>query len=134
MTASASATALAAATPAHRDRYVDLLRVASLGTVIAGHWLMAAVSSDGIGNLLALVPALQVLTWALQIMPVFFFVGGFSHALSYRSLARRATATPSTPPSSGPASSGCCAPPSSSSWCGPRPRSPCSSPGTATAG
>ncbi|MEW2581777.1 acyltransferase family protein [Streptomyces virginiae] len=85
----ASARDLAAATPADRDRYVDLLRVASLGTVIAGHWLMAAVSGDGIGNLLALVPALQVLTWALQVMPVFFFVGGFSHALSYRSLARR---------------------------------------------
>lgn len=80
---------MAEATPADRDRYVDLLRVASLGTVIAGHWLMAAVSGDGIGNLLALVPALQVLTWGLQIMPVFFFVGGFSHALSYRSLARR---------------------------------------------
>ncbi|MFD6974051.1 acyltransferase family protein [Streptomyces sp. NPDC059979] len=90
----ASASALAAATPAHRDRYVDLLRVASLGTVIAGHWLMAAVSTDGIGNLLALVPALQVLTWALQIMPVFFFVGGFSHALSYRSLARRSDGHP----------------------------------------
>uniref|UniRef100_A0AAU2JR68 Acyltransferase n=1 Tax=Streptomyces sp. NBC_00049 TaxID=2903617 RepID=A0AAU2JR68_9ACTN len=84
-----SARDMAAATPAGRDRYIDLLRVASLGTVIAGHWLMAAVSSDGIGNLLALVPALQILTWALQIMPVFFFVGGFSHALSYRSLSRR---------------------------------------------
>ncbi|MGW6982515.1 acyltransferase family protein [Streptomyces sp. NPDC054932] len=86
----ATARDLAEATPADRDRYVDLLRVASLGTVIGGHWLMAAVSADGIGNLLALVPALQVLTWGLQIMPVFFFVGGFSHALSYRSLARRA--------------------------------------------
>ncbi|MDX3540002.1 acyltransferase [Streptomyces sp. MB09-01] len=85
----ASARDLALATPPGRDRYVDLLRVVSLGTVIAGHWLMAAVSSDGIGNLLALVPALQVLTWGLQVMPVFFFVGGFSHALSYRSLARR---------------------------------------------
>ncbi|MEU8838773.1 acyltransferase [Streptomyces roseus] len=85
---------LAEATPGSRDRYVDLLRVASLGTVLLGHWLMAAVSSDGIGNLLALVPALQVLTWGLQIMPVFFFVGGFSHALSYRSLARRAEGRP----------------------------------------
>ncbi|MFG2877519.1 acyltransferase [Streptomyces sp. NPDC048337] len=84
-----TAKAMAAATPAQRDRYIDLLRVASLGTVIAGHWLMAAVSGDGIGNLLALVPPLQVLTWGLQIMPVFFFVGGFSHALSYRSLVRR---------------------------------------------
>ncbi|MGW0749580.1 acyltransferase family protein [Streptomyces sp. NPDC002587] len=92
MTASARDTA--AATPAGRDRYVDLLRVASLATVIAGHWLMAAVSGDGIGNLLALVPPLQVLTWGLQVMPVFFFVGGFSHALSYRSLARRAGGGP----------------------------------------
>ncbi|OEJ26487.1 acyltransferase [Streptomyces agglomeratus] len=81
---------LADRTPAGRDRYVDLLRVASLGTVVAGHWLMAAVSADGdVGNLLAVVPRLQILTWALQVMPVFFFVGGFSHALSYRSLRRK---------------------------------------------
>lgn len=80
---------LAEATPDTRDRYVDLLRVVSLGTVVLGHWLMAAVTADGVGNLLAVVPELQLLTWALQIMPVFFFVGGFSHALSYRSLRRR---------------------------------------------
>ncbi|NUK55037.1 acyltransferase family protein [Streptomyces lunaelactis] len=80
---------LAAATPGTRDRYIDLLRVASLGTVVGGHWLMAVVTGDGVGNLLAVVPELQLLTWALQIMPVFFFVGGFSHALSYRSLSRR---------------------------------------------
>ncbi|MEE1755870.1 acyltransferase family protein [Streptomyces sp. SP18CS02] len=81
---------LAENTPGTRDRYVDLLRVASLGTVVLGHWLMAAVTGDGgVGNLLAVVPALQPLTWVLQIMPVFFFVGGFSHALSYRSLRRR---------------------------------------------
>ncbi|MGW5737560.1 MULTISPECIES: acyltransferase family protein [Streptomyces] len=86
---------LAEKTPAGRDRYIDLLRVASLGTVVVGHWLMAAVTvgDDGrteVGNLLAVVPGLQVLTWVLQIMPVFFFVGGFSHALSYRSLSRKA--------------------------------------------
>ncbi|MER7818379.1 acyltransferase [Streptomyces sp. NPDC096153] len=80
---------LAEATPDTRDRYVDLLRVVSLGTVVLGHWLMAAVTADGVGNLLAVVPELQLLTWALQIMPVFFFVGGFSHALSYRSMRRR---------------------------------------------
>lgn len=86
---------LAEKTPTGRDRYIDLLRVASLGTVVVGHWLMAAVTvgDDGrteVGNLLAVVPGLQPLTWALQIMPVFFFVGGFSHALSYRSLSRKA--------------------------------------------
>ncbi|MGA5197673.1 acyltransferase family protein [Streptomyces exfoliatus] len=77
---------LAAATPATRDRYVDLLRVASLAVVVLGHWLMAAVSGDGqVGNLLAVVPELQVVTWVFQVMPVFFFVGGFSHALAHRS-------------------------------------------------
>lgn len=90
-----SAHALAEAIPASRDKYVDLLRVASLGTVVLGHWLMAAVSVRGdgraeVGNLLAVEPRLQLLTWALQVMPVFFFVGGFSHALSYRSLRRKA--------------------------------------------
>ncbi|MFE7414999.1 acyltransferase family protein [Streptomyces laurentii] len=81
-----SARDLAAATPASRDRYIDLLRVASLAVVVLGHWLMAAVTADGqVGNLLAVVPGLQLLTWALQVMPVFFFVGGFSHALAHRS-------------------------------------------------
>lgn len=96
MSASVSARELAAVTPSTRDRYVDLLRVASLGTVVLGHWLMAAVTTGGdgrveVGNLLAVEPRLQILTWALQIMPVFFFVGGFSHALSYRSLSRKST-------------------------------------------
>lgn len=81
-----SARELAAATPATRDRYVDLLRVASLAVVVLGHWLMAAVSGDGqVGNLLAVVPELQAVTWVFQVMPVFFFVGGFSHALAHRS-------------------------------------------------
>ncbi|MFI1969717.1 acyltransferase [Streptomyces cinnamoneus] len=85
---------LAAATPSTRDRYVDLLRVASLATVVLGHWLMSAVTTDAhgrtkVGNLLAVEPSLQAVTWVLQVMPVFFFVGGFSHALSYRSLTRR---------------------------------------------
>ncbi|MFJ8668266.1 acyltransferase [Streptomyces sp. NPDC093600] len=87
-----SARKLAAATPATRDRYIDLLRVALLGVVVLGHWLMAVVGADGrVDNLLAVVPELQVVTWGLQVMPVFFFVGGFSHALAYRSRPRYAT-------------------------------------------
>ncbi|MFJ5531574.1 acyltransferase [Streptomyces sp. NPDC093261] len=86
---------LAAATPESRDRFADLLRAGSLGVVVLGHWLMAAVSMapDGhvrVGNLLALQPELQPLTWLFQVMPVFFHVGGFAHALSCRS-ARRTT-------------------------------------------
>jgi hypothetical protein len=86
--------ALAAAAPATRDRYVDLLRVASLAVVVVGHWLMAVVvvGRDGsveATNVLALLPWLQPATWLLQVMPVFFFVGGFSHATAIASLRRR---------------------------------------------
>ncbi|MGW4948055.1 acyltransferase family protein [Actinoplanes sp. NPDC004185] len=90
----ASAGSLAAATPSGRDRYVDLLRVASLAVVIAGHWLMAVpvTGADGgtrVTNVLALVPRLQPITWLLQVMPVFFLVGGFAHATALASIRRR---------------------------------------------
>ena len=51
---------LAAATPATRNRVVDLLRAAAIVVVVLGHWLMAAVVvRDGeleIGHLLELAP------------------------------------------------------------------------------
>lgn len=85
---------LARSTPAGRDRYVDFLRLAALAAVILGHWLMAVVSTGPDGsvhatNLLAVVPALQPLTWLVQVMPVFFLVGGFSHATALDSIERR---------------------------------------------
>jgi hypothetical protein len=85
---------LAEATPDHRDRYIDLLRVVSLGVVVFGHWLMAVVvvGRDGTvsaTNALVLLPGLRPLTWLLQVMPVFFLVGGFSHAVALSSLQRR---------------------------------------------
>ena len=87
-----SATALAAATPATRERYVDFLRVFSLAVVMLGHWLMAAVEwRDGrlvAGNILEAAPAAQWLTWVFQIMPVFFVVGGFSNTASWTAAVR----------------------------------------------
>ncbi|HUS62263.1 MAG TPA: acyltransferase [Acidimicrobiales bacterium] len=89
------AEAIAAATPLDRDRYVDLLRAASIGVVVLGHWLMAAVrSEDGhlVGdNALVTLRPLQLLTWVLQVMPVFFLVGGFSNAVGWRSARRHGT-------------------------------------------
>lgn len=91
MTAS-SADRLAAATPSTRDRYVAFLRVASLAVVMLGHWLMAAVEwHDGrlrASNVLEGAPAMQLLTWAFQIMPVFFLVGGFSNTASWAAARR----------------------------------------------
>ena len=93
-----SARDLAAATPESRDRYVDFLRAASIGVVVLGHWLMAVVTwrdgeVDGT-NLLALVPEAQLLTWVLQVMPVFFFVGGFANLVTWRALRRRGAGYP----------------------------------------
>jgi fucose 4-O-acetylase-like acetyltransferase len=78
------------ATPADRDRWVDTLRVGSLLVVVLGHWLMVAITDGGrITNALAVVPALQPLTWLLQVMPLFFLVGGVAHAHTLESLERR---------------------------------------------
>jgi fucose 4-O-acetylase-like acetyltransferase len=90
---SSRASSLAPATPASRDRYVDFLRAFSICVVVLGHWLMATVewTPGGLrtGNVLAVVPALQPLTWLLQVMPVFFFVGGFAHLVTYDANRRR---------------------------------------------
>ncbi|MGI8806379.1 MAG: acyltransferase family protein [Acidimicrobiales bacterium] len=84
--------AVSAATPARRERYVDFLRVFSLAVVMLGHWLMAVVEwRDGrlvAGNILEAAPASQWLTWVFQIMPVFFVVGGFSNTASWTAAVR----------------------------------------------
>src|SRR4030095_13278421 len=50
-------------------------------------------SSEGgrlaVGNALALVPGRGLATWLLQVMPVFFFIGGFSNLAAVRSTARQ---------------------------------------------
>ena len=78
-----------AATPDSRDRWVDALRVGSLLVVVLGHWLMGALTPQGqVTNVLAQVPALQPVTWLLQVMPLFFLVGGVAHAHALASAER----------------------------------------------
>lgn len=87
-------------TPPDRDRLVDALRVFAMGVVVIGHWLMAVIwlQPDGdvvILNALDEHPGLQLLTWAFQVMPLFFLAGGFSNGRSLAGhgpgwLARRA--------------------------------------------
>lgn len=80
MTARVALRHLARETPPSRDRFLDALRGGSILVVVLGHWLMAVVEwRDGrlhVTNLLAIVTELQPLTWLLQVMPIFFFVGG----------------------------------------------------------
>ncbi len=76
-------------TPAKRNRAVDFYRALAISFVILGHWfLVAPVLRSGeitLTIILAEQPWTQYLTWLFQVMPVFFFVGGFSNALSWNS-------------------------------------------------
>lgn len=69
-----------------RDPFVDLLRTVSILVVACGHWIMP-VLSDKNGTLIAgnslSTPGWWSLTWALQVMPVFFFAGGAANYHSY---------------------------------------------------
>jgi hypothetical protein len=84
---------LAVQTPGDRNRYVDFLRAVSILVVITGHWLIAALYyHDGSltpGDLLAIQPDTQWLTWLFQVMPIFFIVGGYANAVSLESARRR---------------------------------------------
>ncbi len=84
---------LAAATPAYRDRYVDLLRAVSIVVVVLGHWTVAAVSHTDAGltgvNLLDVARWTHPATWLFQVMPVFFLVGGYANAASLDAHRRR---------------------------------------------
>ena len=97
----AKATDIAKQAPPERNRYVDLLRALSISAVVFGHWLMAApyldttasASADAgtpaIQHLLDIQPWSRWLTWLLQVMPVFFFVGGFSNGVSWDGAQRK---------------------------------------------
>ncbi|MGH8951782.1 MAG: acyltransferase family protein, partial [Acidimicrobiia bacterium] len=88
-----SALDLARQAPSTRNRYVDLLRAASIMVVVFGHWLLFApqMLPDGpvFGNLLSVTTWTHYLTWIVQVMPIFFLVGGYANAVSWRSAQRR---------------------------------------------
>ncbi|MEO3752061.1 acyltransferase [Streptomyces sp. B6B3] len=84
---------LAVRTPPERERYVDLLRALAILVVVLGHWMVVVVTGGARG--LDGFSALRVLewgrpiTWLVQVMPVFFMVGGFANAASLTSRLRR---------------------------------------------
>jgi len=81
---------LAEKTPSTRDRYVDFLRAFSITAVIIGHWISAVIRFQGGGiltyNAVGTIPGMWILTWIMQVMPIFFFVGGFSNFVSIEAL------------------------------------------------
>ncbi|UQA95564.1 acyltransferase family protein [Streptomyces halobius] len=76
-------------TPAHRDRAIDGLRALALLAVPTGHWLLGGFTLDADGALhnaspLSAFGLLSPTSWVLQMLGIFFLVGGHASVLSYR--------------------------------------------------
>jgi surface polysaccharide O-acyltransferase-like enzyme len=71
-----------------RDRAVDVARLGALVVVMFGHCalLLATIDAGGlhIGNLLGELPAIRPITWAAQVMPLFFLAGGAAGTYGWR--------------------------------------------------
>jgi fucose 4-O-acetylase-like acetyltransferase len=80
-------------TPAGRDRFVDFLRALSIMVVVLWHWVFSVTQwVDGglaMPNPIGEIPGLWTVTWVLQIMPVFFFVGGYANLASWQATEAR---------------------------------------------
>ncbi len=78
---------------ADRDRFIDLVRVTSMVVVVVLHWL--SVMPDLTHgrfvdqNVVAVVPGLWPLTWAGDVMALFFFAGGYANWVSLAASLRR---------------------------------------------
>lgn len=93
-----TASAIDAKTPAHRDRAIDGLRALALLAVPTGHWLLGGFTLDAGGALhnaspLASFGFFAPLSWVLQMLGIFFLVGGYASVLSYRRSAARGEST-----------------------------------------
>jgi len=87
---------IARQTPDDRLRSIDFIRIASMLVVVFGHWLMALVWINTLGeaefgDALAESRILQYVTWILQVMPLFFLAGGFSNVRSISAANRAGT-------------------------------------------
>lgn len=70
-----------------RDIYVDFLRSFSLVVVVIWHWaftlLIVSETTVSPTNPIGDTTGMWLITWILQVMPVFFFVGGYSHRKAF---------------------------------------------------
>jgi hypothetical protein len=80
-------------TPESRNRMVDFLRALAILAVVLGHWVISAPSfQNGLpayDHVLDFAPWSRWLTWLFQVMPLFFFVGGYANGVSWTSAERQ---------------------------------------------
>ncbi|MFF0275125.1 acyltransferase [Streptomyces sp. NPDC004330] len=84
-----TARTIEAGTPAHRDRSIDGLRALALLAVPTGHWLLGGFTRSADGAIHNASPlsgfaGLAPVSWVLQMLGIFFLVGGYASVLSYR--------------------------------------------------
>ena len=69
--------------PNRRDPYVDMLRALSLCVVVLWHWGFTIIAWTSHGpeptSPLQWTYGLWPLTWLFQVLPLFFYVGGYAH-------------------------------------------------------
>jgi len=75
---------IATSTPPSRNRVVDTVRAIAIIVVVLGHWLAASIwlRADGdiqLMNSLEWIPYAGWVTWIVQVMPIFFLVGGYTN-------------------------------------------------------
>ena len=72
---------------AGRNTYVDFLRAVSLIVVVLWHWAFTIVIWEDDGphatNPIGFTSGLWLATWLLQVMPLFFYIGGYAHLTSW---------------------------------------------------
>jgi hypothetical protein len=76
---------------------MDFLRAASIVAVVFGHWFISINHFErdifSTTSAVGLTSWMWLGTWLFQVMPVFFFVGGFSNLVAYDSFKRRGEPT-----------------------------------------
>jgi peptidoglycan/LPS O-acetylase OafA/YrhL len=76
-----------------RNRYIDFLRAFSLLVVVAWHWVFTIVRWQPDGphatSPIGFTSGLWMATWLLQVLPLFFYVGGYSHLKAWEKAQER---------------------------------------------
>ena len=80
---------LAVRTPDSRERSADMWRALAICLVVLGHWFVIAVTYRhgrlAGYNALGVLTWIDPFTWLFQVMPIFFFVGGYASGASLAS-------------------------------------------------
>ncbi|MGE0880154.1 MAG: acyltransferase [Acidimicrobiia bacterium] len=73
---------------AERDVFIDFVRAFSLLVVVTWHWVFTIIvwKDDGphATNPIGFTSGMWLATWLLQVMPLFFYIGGYGHLRSWK--------------------------------------------------